>query len=1292
MKKGKERICAGTISFVILFLSFSVTVYAQTSALRINEFMALNQTTLMDEDAEYSDWIEIYNPTSGAVNLSGWSLTDDITQSKKWIFPDITINSGAYLVLFASGKNRNTAGNELHTNFKLSGDGEYLALFDQGGTVITEFNPGFPVQQTDVSYGYYENNLLYFADPTPGADNTQSSATVLPPPVFNIGHGFFESPFHLTLSCDFPGADIYYTTDGSTPGFSNGTEYTSPLNIQTTSVIRAVTILDNTIISKVVTQTYLFSDSVIHQPNNPAGYPSEWGPYVDRSLSGNAIADYEMDPEMVADPLFANKVKEALKDIPTLSLVSDKGNFFSHEIDPVTGGIYIYTGAPGDETGLGWERPVSVEFFNSKDSIDFQINCGVRLQGGHSRRPEKNPKHSFLLVFKSEYGPSRLDYPLFGERAAQNFNNLILRAGFGLTWLHWNVEEREQGQLQRDIWTKDAQRAMGHPASHSGYVHLYINGIYWGVYAPSERMDADYAVSYFGGDETEYDVIKDYMESGLDEPAVDGNTQAWDAMISMANAGLTTTEAYQAIQGNNPDGMPDAQHEAMIDVVNFADYMLLNFYGSNTDWDHHNWAAIRNRVNPGKGFKFLSWDAEHMIKAIDGSVLGENNDYCPSRIFQQMKENEDFRHLFADRVVKHCYDGGVLTPEGTVQLWSSRRSQVEKSMDAEAARWGDYRRDVHPWSSGPYNLYTTDTYWLAEQNFMSDSYFPSRTSVFINQLRNAGLFPLIDPPAFLINGSPFKQNTIEAGDVLTITAAQGTIYYTTDGNNPVVWQSAQGSKETFLIAESADKRVLVPKADIGNTWFSDISYNDTSWQVCSGAPGGIGYETGTGYESYITLDVRNDMYTGGTSPNTSCYVRIPFTVNENDLSAFTSLILGVRYDDGFIAYLNGKKVAEALAPASPVWNSAATGSHEATSLLTFNISDCISDLKSGDNLLAVQGLNQNITSTDFIISVTLTASDQAAGATISESAVPYAGQIALNESSNIKARTFYNGEWSALNDRYFLIPDDLLDIRITEIHYHPLPDGIIEDSEFEFIEMKNTGTATLNLDGLRFIDGIDYTFASETALRPNEFVVLAANYGSFFNRYGFVPFDEYNGQLDNNGEWIILVSAAGDTLCSFRYNDGGGWPVTPDGMGNSLVPTAINPSRDQNDPYAWRASYYTGGSPNRDDIITETITVQVQAKQHNILNQNYPNPFTDITYIDYQLYDDAQVKLSVYNMTGQQVVTLVNNRQPEGMYQVDWNGTDRYGNRVTNGMYFYRIEIVASDLSEVITRKMLLMR
>ena len=129
-------------------------VFAGVGPLLISEFMAVNDTTLADADGEYSDWIEVHNPTANAVNLDGWHLTDDAENLSRWEFPAVTLDAGEYLVVFASGKNRTDPASELHTNFKLSGDGEYLALVRPDGVTVSHaFAPQFPAQRDDVSYG-----------------------------------------------------------------------------------------------------------------------------------------------------------------------------------------------------------------------------------------------------------------------------------------------------------------------------------------------------------------------------------------------------------------------------------------------------------------------------------------------------------------------------------------------------------------------------------------------------------------------------------------------------------------------------------------------------------------------------------------------------------------------------------------------------------------------------------------------------------------------------------------------------------------------------------------------------------------------------------------------------------------------------------------------------------------------------------------------------------------------------------------------------------------------------------
>jgi hypothetical protein len=304
---------------------------------------------------------------------------------------------------------------------------------------------------------------------------------------------------------------------------------------------------------------------------------------------------------------------------------------------------------------------------------------------------------------------------------------------------------------------------------------------------------------------------------------------------------------------------------------------------------------------------------------------------------------------------------------------------------------------------------------------------------------------------------------------------------------------------------------------------------------------------------------------------------------------------------------------------------------------------------------------------------------------ISSSVKMYLNPITITESVHLKARTLFNGAWSVLSEQHFIITADYKDIKITEIHYHPLNQNEIQDSVFEFIELKNTGTSTLLLEGIRFTKGIRYRFPSECYLTPNEFIVIASNSKYFYERYHFMPFDQYNGQLDNGGEELVLLSAERDTLSSFTYDDENGWPESPDGDGKSLVPDVMNPTDNQKLPVFWRASYNIGGSPGADDIYSsgkpysELISVY----------QNYPNPFSGETSIPYQLHIAAAVKITVFNLSGKPVAILDVGKRLPGFYRTEWNGLDDNNYKVQSGIYFYRIEVKNAEGTCIITRKMM---
>ncbi|HUL50956.1 MAG TPA: LamG-like jellyroll fold domain-containing protein, partial [Candidatus Nitrosotalea sp.] len=158
------------MKFVFLLFVLAIgglTVVHGASPVIITEFMADNSSTLADEDGSYDDWIEIQNISAGTVNLDGWFLTDSQSDLARWRFPATNISAGAYLVVFASNKDRGVPGGNLHTNFKLSSSGDYLALvLPDGVTVATEFAPTYPPQFPDVSYGFSAQQTNFTLVPT----------------------------------------------------------------------------------------------------------------------------------------------------------------------------------------------------------------------------------------------------------------------------------------------------------------------------------------------------------------------------------------------------------------------------------------------------------------------------------------------------------------------------------------------------------------------------------------------------------------------------------------------------------------------------------------------------------------------------------------------------------------------------------------------------------------------------------------------------------------------------------------------------------------------------------------------------------------------------------------------------------------------------------------------------------------------------------------------------------------------------------------------------------------------
>jgi hypothetical protein len=360
------------------------------------------------------------------------------------------------------------------------------------------------------------------------------------------------------------------------------------------------------------------------------------------------------------------------------------------------------------------------------------------------------------------------------------------------------------------------------------------------------------------------------------------------------------------------------------------------------------------------------------------------------------------------------------------------------------------------------------------------------------------------------------------------------------------------------------------------------------------------------YDSHVGLNLDVSM----DNQNTSAYLRIEFEVA--DASIYDVLNLKMKYDDGFIAYLNGVVIASDNAPAGPVWNSESTSDHpdsEAVNFVSFPASDHVGALVSGTNVLAIHGLNGDIGSSDFLISPELQAGQSTA-----------ASGLELHESTLITARTRVGSAWSAPAEAFFFIdtvPADATNLVISEIHYRPadatvseIAAGFTDRDDFEFVELMNSGVQALNLTGVRFTAGISFDFSTTNfrTLARGERLLLVNDLAAFEQRYG--PgyagqiAGEYSGNLSNDGELLTLIDASAAIIQSFTYNDQSPWPEGPDGDGFSLV--LIDPSQspvpDHALPFNWRASTVSGGTPGRPDG-----TTYVEWKAAN----GVPTPETD---------------------------------------------------------------------------------
>ncbi|OGU59661.1 MAG: hypothetical protein A2X64_04445 [Ignavibacteria bacterium GWF2_33_9] len=370
----------------LLFIANIAVPLAVKSQVKINEFSSSNTSIINDPDYnETADWLELYNGSKSDINLYGYYITDDFANPSKWqINIDANIPSNGYIIIWMDGNNKN-----LHTSFKLSADGEQIGIFSPSLNLVDSVT--YPPQIANVSMGRKIDGIgefVYFLEPTPGKPNSNLfyDKITFNLPVFSKLGGIFNSPQNITLKT-IDGGNIKYTIDGSDPD-GNSATYSSPLYLDTTTIIRARIIKNGEIPGPIITNSY----------------------FIDEHLFNS--------------------------NLPVFSMNTNPENFWDAEK-----GIYVQDFKPE------WEIPVNLELFENdgSDRAAFNLMAGVKINGLHAWAL---PQKMLGVYFRGKYGAGKLDYHLFTDDPKRNYyDNFALRAS-GNDWCNTMLKD---GMLEKSI-------------------------------------------------------------------------------------------------------------------------------------------------------------------------------------------------------------------------------------------------------------------------------------------------------------------------------------------------------------------------------------------------------------------------------------------------------------------------------------------------------------------------------------------------------------------------------------------------------------------------------------------------------------------------------------------------------------------------------------------------------------------------------------------------------------------------------------------------------------------------
>lgn len=1197
---NSDRVSAGrNAALLVVVILLSSLNLGLLQAQVISEFLAQNNGLLLDEEGDSPDWIEIQNPTPQSINLLDWTLTDSVTNLAKWTFPSTNLAPGARLVIFASGKDKRSPGANLHTNFKLDTDGEYLALVAPGGTnVVSAFAPVYPPQLANVSYGISQlagavavvsgsvparvlvpaNGSLGTSWSSPSFDDSTWTAgfngvgyetspaeyatlieTSVRQGMANNNSCYIRIPFVVANPADFTQWRLLMQYDDGFVAYLNGQEVARRNAPDTLAWNSAAT---------------------ANHPDSDAVVPEEFSLQAMEGLiiagtnilaiqglnTGTSSSDFLIRAEIDAQPLKSTAPVPAYFTTPTPGTANVGGI-------SVLGPILRDTAATPSVLQAGQNlavrvaatpafHPVSSVVLHYRFMFGTEVTLHMADDGAHQDGAAGDGVFGAVIP-ASSLGPGQLvRYFVTATDTAQNNSRLplYLESRDSEQWFGTIMEDPSiASRLPVVHWfVENPTQADSGAATRCSLFFLgeYYDNVLFSVRGqsssgfPKKGYNIDFPRDHRFQYATNEARVKDIrMLTNYGDKSRVHNALAYEMIGASGSVGHF---AFQVRVQQN------AEFHAILDMLEDGDDRWIERVGRDANGALY---KVYNALDSAGG-------SEKKTRKNEG--LSD---------LQALVNNLSESRPLATRVA-YAYDN--LDLPQTISYFVGLA--LVSSQDHGHKNFYVYRdsEGTGEWAILPWDVdLTWGRNWTDSGGYFTDTLYQNNVLNFYNSSQQGKpsnrLYDLI------FNHPDFRRMYLRRLRTVmdTILQPPGT--------------SADQLKIEARIAQMMD---LMDPPGVGE---SDADRDYKKWGAW-----GNGNPMRTEAKRIVDVHLPGRRTFLFTSPS---------------------------------AVLNGERIPDAQ-PASALLQFGA---------LDFNPSSGNQDQEY------IELLNPN----DFALDVSEWKVDGGVQFTFKPGTVLPAGSR-LYLSPNVAAfrtRTEgpgagkslyvqgkYHGQLSARGERLTILdnagrlvgetnypgnptPQQRF-LQLTELMYHPAPPaaGSTRSAEdFEFIELQNAGSSPLSLNGVRFTNGIEFDFTNSaiTNLNPGAFVLIVKDRQAFESRYGAgLPIaGEFAGYLENAGEQLRLEDEVGEVVVDFGYSPR--WLPLTDGQGHSMEPR--DPQKSLEEAANWVASTESGGNPGRSERTSPVLHAALVGGQVVLQFKSQPG-------VSYAIYRRAQLSTGVWEL------------------------------------------------------------